>query len=101
MASRLQEFGHRDSTAAGPVKSDDFSKFSLGEQGYALPTFDARPHRFSWFRCSEPADRADRTKEVLMLRRCSGFFTGVFVLLLALPAFGQGGRAEINGTVID
>ena len=36
-----------------------------------------------------------------MLRRGSGFLTGLFMLLAVLPAFGQGGRSEINGTVFD
>lgn len=36
-----------------------------------------------------------------MLRGCPRFFTAFVVFLLASPAFGQGGRAEINGTVFD
>ena len=36
-----------------------------------------------------------------MLRRCAGFLAGFLILLVVSPAFGQGGRAEINGTVMD
>src|SRR5262245_62157137 len=37
-----------------------------------------------------------------MVRRCFGFFAGLFVFLaVASPGFAQGGRAEINGTITD
>jgi Carboxypeptidase regulatory-like domain len=37
-----------------------------------------------------------------MMRRCPAVLAGLFVLLaFAAPAFAQGGRAEINGTVVD
>ncbi len=37
-----------------------------------------------------------------MMRRCPALFAGLIVLLaFAAPAWAQGGRSEINGTVVD
>jgi hypothetical protein len=37
-----------------------------------------------------------------MMRRCPALFAGLIVLLtFASPALAQGGRSEINGTVVD
>ena len=36
-----------------------------------------------------------------MIRRCPAILAGLIVLLLAPPALAQGGRSEINGTIVD